>query len=134
MCDNNFEQVLYLIMRTDLPDNNPGKMMAQAGHVVSDFECWANEVDYAAVSDEIKLWRNGRNFGTKIVLESNKKEINEMNFVIGYSRLVYDPTYPYRNYYGDIIFSNELVGMWVFINKYSSKEEIDFIKQLPLHR
>lgn len=129
------DHILYLIMRKDLPDNNPGKMMAQAGHLVSDFEHHVYQDRTEILDTEVSLWRGELTFGTKIVLEADKIEIDEifpkMQTAAG---LVYDPTYPYKNYYGETYFRDELVGMWVFVNRYTYQYEIDLLKNLQLHR
>lgn len=129
------DNVLYLIMRKDLPDNNPGKMMAQAGHLVSDFEHHVYHDRTKMLDNEVSKWRGELTFGPKIVLEADKKEIDEIFLNMRTSAgLVYDPTYPYKNYYGETYVRDELVGMWVFVNSCTYEHEIELLKNLPLHR
>lgn len=131
------EQVLYLVMRKDLPDNNPGKMMAQAAHCACDFEQWLRFYEKNKEYDllkEVQNWREDRTFGTKIVLEATEQEILNLERNTGFSGLVYDPTYPWKNHYGELFLSNELVGCWVFINNLSISYDRDYIKSFPLHR
>jgi peptidyl-tRNA hydrolase len=89
-------EVLYILMRNDLPSMNAGKAMAQASHA-------SNQLTKTYGSTmSVKSWqeqtRNG--FGTVLVLAGNKDQIGEAimkargaSFM---AELVSDPSYPYR--------------------------------------
>jgi hypothetical protein len=56
------------------------------------------------------------------------KEINEE---IPRSGMTVDPTYPWRNYYGKLFLTEEITCMWAFAH---TEDEIEFMKQYPLHK
>ena len=67
-------------MRNDIPNMNPGKGMAQASHATSSFEYWSRQ-RYARENfgDSIDRWRGETGyFGTTIVLEGSKEEIQKL--------------------------------------------------------
>jgi peptidyl-tRNA hydrolase len=84
----NANNVLYIIMRTDLPSMNPGKAMAQASHASNAFIH-----KYGNMEGFVKDWQKQtpQGFGTVIVLGATQAQLIEIESV----ELVYDPTYPY---------------------------------------
>lgn len=142
------EPTLYIFMRKDLPDMNPGKAMAQAAHAQADFDHWAHgqlvraaslrkyeyndqeQLQTIANADAIIHWRDGRNFGRTLVLQADSSNY-EFDGTRPYE--VIDPTYPYRNWYGDAFTMNTVTCWWMFIHSGSSQEELEFVKIFPLH-
>ncbi len=97
------EQVLYIIMRTDMNSLNPGKAMAQASHAYGALKHrirsnLVKQKDYLRWMDQTP-----QEFGTTIVLGCDEGGINahlcrvarfHKNLVAGW---VHDPTYPLRD-------------------------------------
>jgi len=148
------EPTLYIIMRKDLPDMNPGKAMAQAAHAQADFDLWAQttihrlvdlykrdyldqeQTDALNAAEAISRWRGGRNFGRTLVLQADSVElpIEADSYGIASSvKEVIDPTYPYRNWYGDTFTMNTVTCWWMFVHNDSLQEELEFVKIFPLH-
>lgn len=77
--------VLYIVMRNDLPSLNPGKLAAQAAHV-------ANVAVKRGARDVVRRWerQTRQGFGTTIVLGA------ELDFIERWMlpHAVVDPTYP----------------------------------------
>lgn len=126
------EPRLYIIMREDLWDGNPGKMMAQAAHAQALFDAY----DFTA-NDCLETyceWRgDGANclgFGVTLVLSAPRSEWMDISLGVKHYGYVNDPTYPYRNYYGKVFTESEDTCMWVFA---TTKEEVEHMKQWPLH-
>lgn len=105
------EPILYLLMRTDIPSMNPGKLAAQASHVTNAFESHVQrllknnprENDY--IIEGYKKWKNEtpQGFGTAICLGFDdwlplditiKDEIQKDENLISISDVIIDPTYP----------------------------------------
>lgn len=131
------EPTLYLVMRSDLWDNSPGKMMAQASHATSDFEKWMRGVrsqpeQYGELIAEYDRWREDRSFGRVIVLEGTLEQMVMVVQHNDFSGLTTDPTYPYRNYYGDMFVTDEVTCAWVFIC--SEADPSETLCDLRLHR
>ena len=125
---SDYEPRLYLIMREDLFDNSPGKMMAQAAHAQADFDDVARDcVNHKPLWD----WREDRSFGTTIVLSGTLEQIKNVVDSSDSAGLTIDPTYPYRNYYGKVFTTNEVTCAWVFA---ATQEEADLVAHLPLHQ
>jgi hypothetical protein len=133
------DPILYILMRSDLQDNNPGKMMAQAAHVASSFEMWTRAIScqpdqYSELIHHIQNWRSGAgSCGTTICLEATKNQILETRDLTTFSDVFTDPTYPWRNYYGDVFVSSELTGGWVFVCD-ENAPELERLKSFKLHR
>jgi hypothetical protein len=125
------EPRLYIIMREDLWDMNPGKGMAQAAHAQADFDTYAENhyTDDDFRSAHIR-WCEDRNFGTTLVLSAPSDTISLILESMPYAGIVVDPTYPYRNYYGKVFTSSEITCAWVFA---TTEEEIEFMKEWKLH-
>jgi hypothetical protein len=131
------EPTLYLIMRSDLWDNSPGKMMAQSSHATSDFEQWmagiqAQPDQYGELLAEYDAWREDRSFGRVIVLEATLEQMTEVVGQNDFAGLTVDPTYPYRNYYGDLFVDEEVTCAWVFMCNETKPSEL--LQELKLHR
>ena len=119
--------VLYILMREDLWDMNPGKAIAQASHATSDFENYDPDNSFfSSVAD----WCVNRKFGTTVVLEAPLSDFEGIVNSTRYNGVVTDPTYPYRNYYEKLFTSSEITCMWVFA---TTDEELEFMKQWRLH-
>jgi hypothetical protein len=119
-------------MRRDLWDMNPGKGMAQAAHAQADFDAYTennytNE-DFRSAHLE---WCEDRNFGTTLVLHAPLDKMHEIRTKIRHSDMTIDPTYPYRNYYGEVFTREEVTCMWAFVY---TEEEIDYMRQYDLHK
>ena len=139
-----FEPRLYIIMREDLWDMNPGKGMAQAAHAQALFDQYETEMQANAVHekyqpereflDAVSDWRGVndrcRGFGTTIVLSAPKSQWMDISMGFEHYGYVEDPTYPYRNHYGQVFTSSEDTCMWAFA---TTEEEADYVKNIPLH-
>lgn len=134
------EPRLYIIMREDLWDMNPGKGMAQAAHAQAMFDdfvskytndLYIKEVDLdPALIGSVRDWRDNRGFGVTTVLSAPSVDISLILESMPWTGIVTDPTYPYRNYYGKVFTSSEVTCAWVFA---TTEEEIEFMKQWKLH-
>lgn len=128
------EPKLYIIMRKDIQDMNPGKAMAQAAHAQSDFDSHLFPVDIPDAfefQEAVKAWREDRSFGVTLVLHEPLEVINQITSVMQHSGVTVDPTYPWRNFYGDVFVSCEVTCAWVFVY---TEEEAEYMKQFSLHR
>jgi len=136
--ENKIEPTLYIIMRSDIPDLNPGKMAAQAAHAQADFDQWGKTLErdseqYSALLGEIEEWKDGRSFGRTLVLSATGASITHLVATTDFSGLTVDPTYPWRNYYGELFLSNELTCAWAFLCNENPLDE-EKLKAFPLHR
>lgn len=122
---------LYIIMREDLYDNSPGKMMAQAAHAQADFDTHVENryIDNDFRSAHIK-WCEDRNFGTTLVLSATLNQMHEIRTNIVHSDITVDPTYPYRNWYNTVFTKEEPTCMWAFVYE---ENELGYMKQFKLH-
>lgn len=118
------EQRLYIVMREDLWDMNPGKGMSQSAHAQAEFDEYVenNYTDDDFRSAHI-AWCEDRNFGVTLVLSAAKTEWMQISLGVEHYGYVNDPTYPYRNYYATC--------MWVFA---TTEEEIAHMQQWDLHK
>jgi len=135
------EPTLYIIMRSDIPDMNPGKAMAQAAHAQSDFDAKMLEVaknpEVEASRKELLLdyaeWTEDRNFGRTIVVSATEDEIDRISYAGKVAGFTVDPTYPWRNYWKEVFVTDEVTCGWIFVcDTYA--EDVDLVKDLPLHR
>jgi len=131
------DPILYIIMRSDISDMNPGKLAAQAAHVASDFEMWVKFIEsqdgYGELLGEIHKWREGASTcGTTICLSATREEIQDTVKKVCFSREFVDPTYPWENWYGESFLSSEMTGAWVFVCEENS-EDLDVTKKFALH-
>lgn len=130
------QPTLYLVMRSDLQDGNPGKMMAQAAHAQADFDEFAaiartNDHVFAQYHDE---WKEDRSFGRTLVLEGTLEQIADIAAASTEAGVTVDPTYPWRNWYGDIFLTEEVTCGWAFVHERSPSHLMEKLKELPLHR
>lgn len=131
------EPRLYIIMREDLWDMNPGKGMAQAAHAQADFDefiedrCGPEYKQDDKLWSSVREWRENRSFGTTLVLSAPAVDISLILESMPHCGIVVDPTYPYRNYYGKVFTSSEITCAWAFA---TTEEEIEFMKQWKLHQ
>ena len=127
------EPKLYIIMREDLWDNNPGKMMAQSAHAQAEFDAYQNSL-VNHNSDEfwqaIADWREDREFGVTLVLHEPLGVMEEICTLIKHSGITVDPTYPYRNWYGKAFTRSEPTCMWAFVY---TEEDLKYMHQFDLH-
>ena len=104
---NDNKPILYVFMRTDLPDHTPGKALAQCNHAGTEFVIRAGQV-IEQEGREFELakafedWVNeAYTFGTCIVLGCDHKELRLIKPLLrDYALIsgeVLDPTYPIRN-------------------------------------
>ena len=130
---------LYIIMRRDIQDMNPGKSAAQAAHAQADFDAWTRVIkqqpdQYGDLIAEFDVWKEDRNFGVTLVLHETLATINQIVDNTTFSAVTVDPTYPWRNWYGEMFFSNEITCAWVFVCGESNPQEEEYMKQFKLHQ
>jgi hypothetical protein len=124
-------------MRRDLWDMNPGKAMAQAAHAQADFDAYVEEncgpeyLQDDTLWDAVTKWREDRSFGTTLVLHEPMDTMSKISMNVAHRGFTTDPTYPYRNYYGDVFTRSEVTCMWVFVYK---EEELEYMRQWRLHQ
>jgi len=128
---------LYLLLRTDLPDMNPGKGIAQGSHATDDFNAWVRSLvngpdDNSALLSEVERWKEDRNFGTVLVLEATLAEMEEVVRTNEFAGLTVDPTYPWRNHYGVLFLTKETTAGWCFMCNETKPSEA--LSSLRLHR
>lgn len=132
------EPKLYIIMRRDIQDGNPGKMMAQAAHAQADFNAWMHRIlhqpsQYSSLLLEFARWRGDRSFGATVVLHETLDTIGEIVENTAFSGKTVDPSYRWRNHYGDVFVSNEVTCAWVFVCQQSISSEEKYMGQFKLH-
>ena len=127
---------LYILMRRDLYDMNPGKGMAQAAHAANDFQSIVFE-KYNVKQDYMK-WVEDRNFGTTIVLEATLEQIERIELIAADTGIpagiVVDPTYPFRNFYGEVFTAKEVTCAWLFFERGTNPDIDSLMDELKLHR
>lgn len=132
------EPTLYILMRTDIPDMNPGKAMAQAAHAQADFDEWVTDLkDWPAEAqstlDQVDVWKQDRSFGRTLVLSATKAEIEAVANATQFAGVTVDPTYPWRNFYGDLFLSNEVTCGWMFLCDVNAGNHA-LVADLKLHK
>lgn len=127
------EPRLYIVMRRDLWDMNPGKAMAQAAHAQADFTAYINRLlwDEKLDSSIVAAWQETRNFGTTLVLHEPFDKFGLISMNVAHWGFVTDPTYPYRNHYGEVFTRSEVTCMWVFAY---TEAELEYMRQWDLHK
>lgn len=135
------EPTLYIIMRSDIPDLTPGKGMAQAAHAQADFdkemqlikENPASEASRKGITIDHVSWTQERTFGRTIVLSATEERIRDIatNGVV--AGVTVDPTYPWRNYYGETFLTKEVTCGWLFVSD-TVAEDANLVRDLPLHK
>jgi len=128
---------LYIVMREDLWDMNPGKAMAQAAHAQADFDEYVEDhcgPDYLQDDPLWRAtfnWREDRSFGTTLVLHEPLSVMEEIHERVVHTGMTVDPTYPYRNHYGEMFVRSEVTCMWVFAY---TEEDVEYMQQWRLHQ
>jgi peptidyl-tRNA hydrolase len=96
--------ILYVLMRTDVPDFVPGKAMAQANHAGTQFIGRAlsrSAKDYGFEQQFLEWYGEARGFGTCIVLGVTHMQMITRTAIAHHLGLVadtiHDPTYPIRD-------------------------------------
>lgn len=131
---------LYIMMRNDLVDLNPGKAMAQACHAANQFTY--SKPTHGAntkIEQQFNEWLNqGEGFGTTIVLSASKSEIERI-IPLGISEgyecgFTFDTSYPIRSAAGETFTVNALTCAYVFVGNYTENYETEILlRKLPLH-
>lgn len=124
---------LYIVMREDLWDMNPGKGMAQAAHAQAEFDAYQSSLvnqDGDEFWQAMSAWREDRNFGITLVVSAHGDEFENITKNTSHADIVVDPTYPYRNWYGKPYTVSATTCMWVFV---TDEEDSEFMKKFPLH-
>jgi hypothetical protein len=120
-------------MRRDLWDMNPGKGMAQAAHAQALFDLYDH--GHNGCLEPYCEWRgDGENclgFGVTLVLHEPLSVMEEIHERVVHTGMTVDPTYPYRNHYGELFVSNEVTCMWVFVY---TEEDVEYMRQWRLHQ
>ena len=131
------EPKFYIVMRRDLWDMNPGKAMAQAAHAQADFDAYVEEncgpeyLQDDTLWNAVLAWREARSFGTTLVLHEPLDTFGKISMNVAHRGFTTDPTYPYRNYYGDVFTRSEVTCMWVFAY---TEAELEYMRQWKLHQ
>lgn len=133
MTASNFEPTLYIIMRKDIPDMNPGKGMAQAAHADAEFKEMAEKSNKEVDRSMYEAWKGDRAFGRTIVLEGTEEEYSHVVLEANNNHvpcgIVYDPTYPITNYYGYTYTVGMNTCAWVFVgDEYEYPESMRDLK------
>jgi len=123
---------LYIIMREDLPDLNPGKGMAQAAHAQALFT--QGMLDHYDYED----WCGKDGFGRTLVVIDTLENIKHVtdNVLDGHAGIVVDPTYPYRNYHGNLFTTSTETCGWFFSTPYMREEhplKSEMVSNMRLH-
>lgn len=128
---------LYIIARSDIPDMNPGKMAAQAAHANADFDAWVGRLEghpgQYEVLNYVNEWKEGRSFGRTLVLSGTQEQIKAFDAVGSFCGITVDPTYPWRNYYGEVFLSNEITCSWAFVCDLNPEDKLQ-LSVLSLHK
>lgn len=131
-----YEPTLYIIMRKDIPDMNPGKAMAQAAHAQAMFDLYEpmNYPDNADWPEHIANWRkdgeSSLGFGRTLVLTAWLDGLFKITNTVRNSGLVTDPTYPVHNYYGELYTTSAITCAWAFP---VTDQEVEYMKRFELH-
>lgn len=94
--------ILYVLMRTDVPDYKPGKAMAQANHAGTQFLKYAGRRDDHSFRVHFNEWYDAADgFGICIVLACTYPQLlsrveiaHNLGLVAG---ITHDPSYPIRD-------------------------------------
>lgn len=145
-----FVPSLHIIMRSDIFDMNPGKGMAQAAHAQAMFSADANRmrstVIPASPSNQARVkmlgdfdaWsKQATDFGVTYSRTATEKEIVDLITSDPHQHnmwgsLVIDPTYPYRNWYGQPFVMSIVTCGYVFDHSGLSEEKRAKLYSFPL--
>jgi hypothetical protein len=127
-------------MREDLQDLNPGKGMAQAMHAQADFDEWVQTKMQLAprYGQYVGEWKEDRSFGRTLVLEATLDQISNItSLTLGTNHpmgITVDPTYPWRNFYGKVFLTPEVICAWLFACELTPPEALEEVRKLSLHK
>jgi peptidyl-tRNA hydrolase len=132
---------LYIIVRKDIPDLSPGKLGAQTAHAQAGFSQYEKSTypDHDSIEiafeQAVSEWKGNRSFGTTIVLEVNRDQLYSEIDTFTHSGFIIDPTYPWRNFYGELQLSEVTTCGWIFVYDGSdSYADTKALMKLKLHR
>jgi hypothetical protein len=134
------EPRLYIIVRSDIADLTPGKLGAQTGHAASMLARQVFDSNDASIIASYKQWEGNRMFGTKIVLSATKDNIDSLIDTMSlhqpnpYYGTVVDPSYPFRNYFGEMFTAKEMTCAFVFVTSELADEPLRILRKYPLHK
>ena len=124
---------LYIMMRNDLVDLNPGKAMAQAAHAANQAIHESNNYrSNRLLTQYLKEWQDqAQGFGTTIVLSASKSQIQQiipLAISEGYlADFTFDTSY-------DTITVNAMTCAYVFVAPYTEDYETEIqLRKLSLH-
>lgn len=66
-----------------------------------------------------------------VVLSATLEQMYEIQENITHTGMVTDPTYPWKNWYGETFVSEEITCMWAFVWQ---ENEFSYMKNYPLHK
>tara|TARA_R110000851_G_scaffold227207_3_gene380037 strand:- start:51 stop:497 length:447 start_codon:yes stop_codon:yes gene_type:complete len=135
------EPRLYIIVRSDIAELTPGKLGAQTGHAASMFARQVRHSGDTLLNASYKQWEGDRGFGTKIVLSATKDDIDILIDTISLHQpcpahygIVVDPSYPFRNYFGEMFTAKEMTCAFVFVTPELADEPLRILRKYPLHK
>ena len=130
---------LYIMMRNDLVDLNPGKAMAQAAHAANQAIHESNNYrSNRLLTQYLKEWQDqAQGFGTTIVLSASKSQIQQiipLAISEGYlANFTFDTSYPIKDG-NDTITVNAMTCAYVFVAPYTEDYETEIqLRKLSLH-
>lgn len=130
---------LYILVRTDISQLNPGKLGAQAAHAGTQFMADVIAKDNVNLTGQMQDWLNqgGGGFGTKITLAALEEEIpvtcQRMRDFGLQANTVVDPTYPMLNYFKVPFTRAELTCGYVFCPPDTPAAALEVLRQFDLH-
>lgn len=128
---------LYIMMRNDLVDLNPGKAMSQAAHAANQFIHSCSPNAYQKIQ-YVREWQDqAQGFGTTIVLSASKSQIQQiipLAISEGYlADFTFDTSYPIKDG-NDTITVNAMTCAYVFVAPYTEDYETEIqLRKLSLH-
>lgn len=139
------EPTFYILIRRDLHDYNPGKAMAQAAHAQAMFDFTISEYllrfpdgDERSVVTAWKRWKqdNGA-FGRTVVVHADLETIYDVcaQHKRDYCGIVVDPSYPWKNWYGETLYTSEVTAGYILVDQTHLDIEqsvVDTVQQLDL--
>lgn len=124
------QPTLYIIIRRDIPDMNPGKACAQAAHAQADFDEAIDGLSDFAIIDAWSEWKQDRSFGRTLVLTATLDEMRQIVSEVEFSGITTDPTYPWKNYWSETFTSSEETAAWAFP---TTSQEVEYLRLISLH-
>jgi hypothetical protein len=98
--------ILYVLMRNDMPDYQPGKSMAQANHAGTAFcidagQTFDHDMGHFLMEPFLQWTQEANGFGTCIVLDCGYSDmLRRVEIARSYDLIagvIHDPTYPIRD-------------------------------------